>query len=129
MDASNIIFDSDLTMLININQQSDEINLKISDSLEASEEALSFPYKERIATFINSSDVWHKLALEKLVKEEKNVIARLMTIYILSEQNVESLIFGLLFRVEHDIEHGRGMKISGGNFEIFEYGLGDIAFV
>ena len=51
-----------------------------------------------------------------------------MTIYILSEQNVNSIIFGLLFRVEIDIEHGRGLKMDGETLKILEYGTAEVSF-
>ena len=39
-----------------------------------------------------------------------------------------SFIVGLMFRVEQDVEHGRGMKISINSMEIIDYGLADVAF-
>ena len=49
-----------------------------------------------------------------------------MNIYILSEEDNKNTIFGLLYRIEEDVEHGRGIKITD-DMKIIEYGIGDIA--
>ena len=54
--------------------------------------------------------------------------ARLLSVFILSEQRDIDLIFGLEFGLREDSEHGRGLKFSLNSFEILEYGLGEIAY-
>lgn len=51
-----------------------------------------------------------------------------MAIYLLSEQTDADFIFGLLFGVKADSEHGRGMKLRLDPLEILDYGLADVAF-
>lgn len=53
--------------------------------------------------------------------------ARLLSIFILSEQTDIDLIFGLEFGLR-DSEHGRGLKFSLYSFEILEYGIGEVAY-
>lgn len=55
-------------------------------------------------------------------------MGQLMAIYLLSEQTSSDLIFGLLFRVDAEVEHGRGMKISLEEMIIIDYGDTDRAF-
>lgn len=55
-------------------------------------------------------------------------MGQLMAIYLLSEQTSSDLIFGLLFRVDAEVEHGRGMKISLEEMTIIDYGDADRAF-
>lgn len=129
MNSSEIEFDSDLTMDINIDQQQQSVILEISDSLAVSEEELQISFKQKIANFINSSKTWYPLSIERIFNEDsKQAKPKLMTIYILSEQNVNSIIFGLLFRVEIDIEHGRGLKMDGETLKILEYGTAEVSF-
>ena len=54
--------------------------------------------------------------------------ARLLSIFILSEQRDVDLIFGLEFGLREDSEHGRGFKLSLNSLEILEYGLGEVAY-
>ena len=54
--------------------------------------------------------------------------ARLLSIFILSEQSDVDLIFGLEFGLREDSEHGRGLKSSLNSFEILEYGIGEVAY-
>lgn len=129
MDSSDIKFDSDLAMSFEIKEEPDSVSLEISDALEASEQELQTPYKQKIAKFVNLSATWYPLAIEKIKKEDSEPgEIELLTIYILSEQNSDSVIFGLEFRVDIDVEHQRGMKIDGETLEILEYGIGDVAF-
>lgn len=129
MDSSDIKFDSDLTMVIEIKEEPDSVSLEISDALYASEEELQISYKKEIAKFVNLSATWYPLAIEKIKSEDSEPgEIELLTIYILSEQNSDSMVFGLEFRVDIDIEHQRGMKIDGETLKILEYGIGDVAF-
>jgi len=126
-------------MQASIKSQNQRINLILSDSLEAAEETLRQAYLKKIQNFLDSSYDWYDLAVGEIkgafVKSggatggmHGDSAIRLMSIYVLSEQDDERMVFGLLFRVEFDVEHGRGMKMYGDNYEIFEYGLGDVAF-
>ena len=54
--------------------------------------------------------------------------ARILSIFILSEQSDVDLIFGLEFGLREDSEHGRGLKFSLNSFEILEYGIGEVAY-
>ena len=54
--------------------------------------------------------------------------ARLLSIFILSEQTDIDLIFGLEFGLREDSEHGRGLKFSLNSLEILEYGIGEVAY-
>ena len=56
------------------------------------------------------------------------MMGQLMVIYLLSEQTSSDFIFGLLFRVDAEVEHGRGMKISLEEMAIIDYGDADRAF-
>jgi hypothetical protein len=130
MESSDIKFRADLTMPFKIDQQPQQpVVLEISDSLETSEQVLQLPYKEKIAEFINSSASWYEASIKKIEAETSNPgKIKLMRIYVLSEQDVDSLVFGLMYRIDSDIEHGRGLKIDGKTLEIIEYGIGDVAF-
>lgn len=130
MIASDVVFDSDLAMPLKFNQQSESVIMEISDSLDASEQTLFFSYRQKIADFINSATAWYPLSINRIIGEiGVSGAIRLMRIYVLSEQDQESIDFGLLFRVDFDVEHGRGLKINGGTLNIIEYGLGEIAFL
>ena len=56
------------------------------------------------------------------------MMGQLMAIYLLSEQISSDFIFGLLFKVDTEVEHGRGMKISLEGMTIIDYGDADRAF-
>lgn len=129
MDVPDIKFNSKLRMPFSIAQQSQTVLVELSDELAASEEVLRKPYKQKIVDFLNSSQVWFPIAIEKIQREEDpSVSFRLLQIFILSEQDADSLIFGLVFWVNVDVEHQRGMKIDGDTMHILEYGIGDVAF-
>ncbi len=129
MDSSDIKFDSDLAMTLEIKERPGPVSLEISDALYASEEELQISYKKKIAKFVNLSATWYPLAIEKIKSEDSEAKEiKLLTIYILSEQNSDSIIFGLEFWVDIDVEHQRGLKIDGNTLEILEYGIGDVAF-
>ena len=51
-----------------------------------------------------------------------------MEIFILSEQNSNEMIYGVLFNVDGDREHGRGMKIRGEDLSVIEFGLSEVAY-
>jgi hypothetical protein len=129
MDGSKIKMRSDATMSLKIDPQKEKVVLVIPDSLEASEEELEPAYKDKIAGFINAADSWYPSAVGEIRKEfAKPGDIRLTRLYVLSEQSEKTLRFGLSFRVEADVEHGRGMKIDGATFEILKYGAADVAF-
>ena len=127
MKTNDINFDEDLEMTVCIPEQPDAVRLAISDHLDAAAENLGGAYKEKIIRMIHDSSIWYPKAQEKILSD-LSIPGRLMVIYLLSEQGDSDFVFGLLFRVEKDAEHGRGMKISLGSMEILEYGLGDAAF-
>ena len=128
MESSDIKFNSKMRMPFGINQQPDSVLLEISDSLGAAEEDLQDSYKERIARFLNSCETWYPLAVEKIKsKDSKPGKIRLLQVFILSEQNADSMVFGLMFRVDVDVEHGRGLKVDGDTLEILKFGIGDVA--
>lgn len=129
MNSSDIKFNSRFRMPLKIDEEPKAVSLRISDDLEASEEELQTPYKEKIAKFVNSSATWYPLAIEKIKSEDGEPgKTRLLTIHILSEQDSDAMVFGLAFTVDIDREHQRGMKINGETLEILEYGIGDVAF-
>ncbi len=129
MKASDILFDLDLAMSIRIDQQPEPVLLQISDSLKVAKQTLSPSFKKKIADFINSSSIWFFMAIAKIKDESKHPKEiSLMQIHILSEQDQDSLVLGLEFWVDFDVEHGRGIKIDVSDFVILEYGFADVAF-
>jgi hypothetical protein len=129
MDSNDVAFSSNLKLSLNIDQQAEPITLVLSDALEASEQPLDPSFKKRIANFVNSSSVWYAICTKRISQEASNNPAtRLVRIYILSEQHDYPLVFGLLFRTELDIEHGRGFKVSEDDLSLLDYGAADIAF-
>jgi len=69
MDGADIKFNAKLQMPVKIAQEQKPVLLEISDSLDAAEEKLRRPYKDKIAKFVDSSASWYPLAIEK-IKEE-----------------------------------------------------------
>jgi hypothetical protein len=130
MDSSDIIFDDEYCMYgIPINGQTEPVCLEISDGLYAADELLRGDYKSRIADFLNSSKAWFPIAFDKITSDVGNSDGlRLMTIYVLFEQNQKNSLYGLLFNLNCDREHGRGMMINGENFKIEKYGEAWVAF-
>jgi len=130
MKPSEIVFDKNYCMYgIVIDGQMDPVTLSISDELEAAYELLRDDYKDKIAGFVNSSGKWFPIACEKIISEVDNTDGlRLMTIYVLFEQSQSDSLFGLLFNLEFDREHGRGMMLNGESFEILKYGDASVAF-
>ena len=129
IDGSKIAFNAKLRMSIQVDEQPESVLLELSHSLEASEQELQPQYKDRIAKFINASGTWYRTAIEKLRSEEGDPgKVRLLQIFVLSEQDENKLTFGLEFRVEVDVEHGRGLKVDGETLEVVDYGSGDVAF-
>lgn len=129
MDLNDIFFDDDFSCEVQINEQDDLITLQLSDDLEAIEQDISDSYKEKMLTFLKTSNIWFKLAIQKIQNDTQDVSGlELTNIFVLSEQDDDPITFGLSFNLDYDREHGRGMKILGDTFEIIEYGLADIAF-
>lgn len=128
MRAEELIFDQEMEMLLQIPEQEEELYLSVSDDLLIYEEESMGPaYKERILTMLSLSNQWYPLAQERL-EADLAERGRLMAIYLLSEQTDADFIFGLLFGVKADSEHGRGMKLRLDPLEILDYGLADVAF-
>ena len=130
MKPSEIEFDKNYCMYdIIIDEQTNPITLEILDDLEAADELLQDGYKERIACFVNSSEKWFPAACEKIVSEVGDACGlKLMTVYILFEQNENDSLYGLLFNLDFDREHGRGMVLNGEDFGILKYGDASVAF-
>jgi ferredoxin-fold anticodon binding domain-containing protein len=137
MKANDISFNERFYMSIFSEYLNKNIHLNISDELDASEEELTDKYREKIASFVNNTPQWYGITCDSIIAWTKNVYKidvhlqdiELMGIYILFEQN-EHELFGLIFRVEFDIEHGCGIKIkiNEGKYEIIEIGTGEVAF-
>ena len=136
--GEKINFGDNLTMTVFIEGLSKNIQLNLSDELNASEEELTSKYKDEIANFLNSWHRWNGIAL----KAAKEYVAKnnatldtnafdieLMAIYVLFEQN-EPELYGLGYRVKHDEEHGCGIKIckQDNEFKVAEVGAYDVAF-
>lgn len=127
VNLESIIFDDDLEMSVFIPEQQDSIRLVLSDELALADEVMSNDYKEKIVHMLRASAYWYELA-EKRIFSELSMMGQLMVIYLLSEQTSSDFIFGLLFRVDAEVEHGRGMKISLEEMAIIDYGDADRAF-
>ncbi len=120
----------DYSISIKIKEQSQEISLSLSDDLEIVDNLDKFPkkYSKQILEFINNSAKWYSKAISKIKDEfDENTECQLTEIFILYEPD-ENQIYGLSFWVSLDIEHGRGIKITG-DYEIIEYGNNEIAFI
>ena len=88
-----------------------------------------FLFYDTLDNLLDQSSVWYPTALEKIQEEFLGLAhARLLSIFILSEQRDVDLIFGLEFGLREDSEHGRGFKLSLNSLEILEYGLGEVAY-
>lgn len=122
-----IKFDDDLEMSVFIPEQQDSIRLVLSDELALADEVMANDYKEKIVHMLGLSAYWYELA-EKRIFSELSMMGQLMAIYLLSEQTSSDFIFGLLYRVDAGVEHGRGMKISLEEMTIIDYGDADRAF-
>lgn len=129
MEIKEFHFDDDLEMVIHIPQQKDEVILAISDELDISTDNLTEEYKQKMNQMFSRLNQILLIANQRLNKEfsETNNF-RLLQIILLSEYSEPEFIVGLMFRVEQDVEHGRGMKISINSMEIIDYGLADVAF-
>ena len=122
-------FDVHNEMYVSIPEEKEKVCLILSDSLEVINEELTLPYKVKLDNLLDQSSVWYPKALEKIQEEFPELAhARLLSIFILSEQTDIDLIFGLEFGLREDSEHGRGLKFSLDSFEILEYGIGEVAY-
>ena len=121
-------FDVHNEMYVSIPEE--KVCLILSDSLEVINEELTLPYyKVKLDNLLDQSSVWYPTALAKIQEEFPELAhARLLSIFILSEQTDIDLIFGLEFGLREDSEHGRGLKFSLNSLEILEYGLGEVAY-
>ena len=122
-------FDVHNEMFVSIPEEREKVCLALSDSLEVINEELTPSYKAKLDNLLDQSSVWYPTALEKIQEEFPELAhARLLSIFILSEQRDIDLIFGLEFGLREDSEHGRGLKFSLNSLEILEYGLGEVAY-
>ena len=130
MDAKDVSFDQDYCMYdVLISEQVDPVALELSDSLCAADEELTEGYKELIANFVNDSAKWFNIARNRILRDVEDADGlKLMTVYVLFEQEARSGLFGLLFNLNADREHGRGMKMDGTDYEIVAYGEAHVAF-
>jgi hypothetical protein len=86
-------------------------------------------YRQKIAGFMQASAQWLQNARQEVVSDVGNDEGlELMTVYVLFEQDAERSLYGLLFNVDADREHGRGMMLDGEDFSIVKYGEGSVAF-
>ena len=112
-------------MLINI----ESFNMDLNDIFFDDDFSCEVQIKEKMLTFLKTSNIWFKLAIQKIQNDTQDVSGlELTNIFVLSEQDDDPITFGLSFNLDYDREHGRGMKILGDTFEIIEYGLADISF-
>ena len=122
-------FDVHNEMFVLIPEEREKVCLALSDSLEVINEELIPSYKAKLDNLLDQSSVWYPKALEKIQEEFPRLKhARLLSVFILSEQRDIDLIFGLEFGLREDSEHGRGLKFSLNSLEILEYGLGEVAY-
>ncbi len=129
MKLNEINFNDDCSMIVTIPEQEKSIMLTVSDSLMAYEEEISITYKKKIVEFLNLSSIWYSICIDRLRKDiTTGTKYRLMEIFILSEQNSNEMIYGVLFNVDGDREHGRGMKIRGEDLSVIEFGLSEVAY-
>ncbi|QIM68350.1 hypothetical protein [Basfia succiniciproducens] len=128
MNVNDIMFSDNLEMYISIPEESHSINLVIADYLELAEQDLSVEYKQKIIKMIGQSGEWYSLGQNRIF-DDLSEKGELMSIFLLSEQTEDEFVIGLLFRVEIDVEHGRGMKISLNSMSILKYGIGEVAFI
>ena len=135
MNITQLSFDENMEMKLFVEELGCDVRLVLSDGLYAYEEKLTPEYKEEIAAFINGVSVWYNKAVQAVLARGKQLYnttatkhaLKLQSIFILFEQN-EAPLFGLSFRTEFDIEHGCGVKISGGSFDITEVRTAEVAF-
>ena len=122
-------FDIHNEMNVAIPEEKEKVCLALSDSLEVVNEELTSSYKAKLDNLLDQSSVWYPKALEKIQEEFTDLShARILSIFILSEQSDVDLIFGLEFGLREDSEHGRGLEFSLKSLEILEYGLGEVAY-
>ena len=116
-------FDVHNEMFVSIPEEREKVCLALSDSLEVINEELTSSYKAKLDNLLDQSSVWYPRALEKIQEEFPELEhARLLSIFILSEQRDGDQIFGLEFGLREDSEHGRGLEFSLKSLEILEYG-------
>ena len=108
-------------MYVAIPEEREKVCLVLSDSLEVINEELTPSYRAKLDNLLDQSSVWYPKALARIQEEFSELAhARLLSIFILSEQRDIDLIFGLEFGLREDSEHGRGLKFSLDSFEILE---------
>ena len=89
-------FDVHNEMFVSIPEEREKVCLALSDSLEVINEELTPSYKAKLDNLLDQSSVWYPKALAKIQEEFPELAhARLLSIFILSEQTDIGLIFGL----------------------------------
>lgn len=130
MRAEDIAFDENHRMYdVAIDGQREPVTLELSDALETADELLCRDYTQRTAGFIDASRAWFPAARERIANDAGNGDGlKLMTIYVLFEQDRKDSLYGLLFHLDSDRDHGRGMMLNGEDFRIPKYGDASVAF-
>ena len=96
-------FDVHNEMFVSIPEEREKVCLALSDSLEVINEELTPYYKAKLDNLLDQSSVWYPKALEKIQEEFPRLKhARLLSVFILSEQRDIDLIFGLEFGLRED---------------------------
>ena len=89
-------FDVHNEMFVSIPEEREKVCLALSDSLEVINKELIPSYKAKLDHLLDQSSVWYPKALAKIQEEFPELPhARLLSIFILSEQSDVDLIFGL----------------------------------
>ena len=130
MNAMDIAFNEDLRMTLPTLAGLDmPLFLVLSDDLDAAFEPLELPYKQRMVRFLNASETWLPIARQRILADVGNLDGlALTTVFVLFEQQAASSVFGLLFELDADEEHGRGLMLDGDSFAILKYGDASVAF-
>ena len=138
MVRQNIVLDGNGDTTVRIPQQAAEIILSLSNDLAVFGSPPTEAYVEQIAGFVGQSDLWYANAVAAVFDYGQKVYGSwvdefpvrditLLAIHILFDVG-EPPLFGLEFGTKWDSEHGCGLKICGGNFEITDIGGADAAF-
>lgn len=138
MDGQDIVLDGNGDTTVRIPQEAAEVMLSLSDDLAVFGSPLTAAHARQIAEFVGQSDLWYDKAVAAVLNYGQKVYGRqvdefhaqgvtLLVIHILSDAD-EPPLFGLEFGTKWGSEHGCGLKICGGNFEITDIGGADAAF-
>lgn len=138
MVRQNIVWDRNGDTTVRIPQEAAEIILSLSNDLAVFGSPLTEAYVEQITGFVGQSDLWYAKAVAAVFDYGQKVYGSwvgelpvrditLLAIHILLDVG-EPPLFGLEFGTKWGSEHGCGLKICGGNFEITDIGGADAAF-